>query len=238
MDLRCYIAMTAEEIYTAQVLPPYIAWMACHFSPYGTGITNLPQQLPKESMVILNDRIPPNGHDKQYIADQLNALQCSSYLLDFQRVGSSETEDLTSYLTEQLIGPVGISQPYMHCCNSPVLIDLPPHRKLIDTVAQLPNRELWLEVATDSALVTISESATKIEQNIAFLSEGSYFDDSKLHAKYRIQVNRDCAQFHFLRDTGHLKALMQEAQTLNIKTAVGLYQQLHTEIITDGNPHR
>ena len=74
MGISHYLAMTAEEIATTDILPEHTAYMACHFSPYGTGLTNIPESLPKNAILILNDRIPFCGHDKALIAKQLAQL--------------------------------------------------------------------------------------------------------------------------------------------------------------------
>ena len=46
MAIRPFLAMTAAEIQGTETLPPKTAWMACHFSPYSTGLSNLPKALP------------------------------------------------------------------------------------------------------------------------------------------------------------------------------------------------
>ena len=72
MPIPCYLAMTAAEYARAKELPGRLAWMACHFAPYGTGVVNLPQQLPEGSVLMLNDRIPICGHDPLLVADMLS----------------------------------------------------------------------------------------------------------------------------------------------------------------------
>ena len=57
MAIRTYLAMTASEFAKADPLPPHVAWMACHFSPYDSGLTNLPRKLPTNSLLILNKPI-------------------------------------------------------------------------------------------------------------------------------------------------------------------------------------
>ena len=98
MALPLYLAMTAAEIRENPFLPGNTAYMACHFSPYGTGLSNLPRDLPPESLLILNDRTPIRGHDPQQIRDQLAQamaqFQCLGLLLDFQRAGNDETRAL------------------------------------------------------------------------------------------------------------------------------------------------
>ena len=71
MAIRPFLAMTAAEIRGTETLPPKTAWMACHFSPYSTGLSNLPKALPPGSMVILDDITPIHGHDSETIAAQL-----------------------------------------------------------------------------------------------------------------------------------------------------------------------
>ena len=111
MAIRPFLAMTAAEIRGTETLPPKTAWMACHFSPYSTGLSNLPKALPPGSMVILDDITPIHGHDSETIAAQLrprlDALKCSGVLLDFQRPGYEEAELLAGRLSEALPCPVG-----------------------------------------------------------------------------------------------------------------------------------
>ena len=96
MAIRPFLAMTAAEIRGTETLPPKTAWMACHFSPYSTGLSNLPKDLPPGSMVILDDITPIHGHDAEAIAAQLRPrleeMECSGVLLDFQRPGYEEAE--------------------------------------------------------------------------------------------------------------------------------------------------
>ena len=111
MAIRSFLAMTAAEFATAGTLPEYVAWMACHFSPYGTGLTNLPPTLPPGSLLILNDRIPICGHDPERIAGQLlqtaETTQCTGVLLDFQ-CASEENVRLAEYLISTLSASNGI----------------------------------------------------------------------------------------------------------------------------------
>jgi hypothetical protein len=59
------------EIQNSPHLPERIAWMACHFSAYGKGISNMPTSLPPGAALILNDRMPPFGHDPATVAKEL-----------------------------------------------------------------------------------------------------------------------------------------------------------------------
>lgn len=235
MDLQCYIAMTAEEIRLAKELPTHIAWMACHFSPYGTGITNLPTNIPKDAMIILNDRTPPAGHDRYRISDQLNAIDCSCYLLDFQLPDVRESETLISHLYKNLQKPVAVSECYHYCTSGPVLINIPLHKRLTDVIKQYQDREVWLEAVTDQHAISVCrDGSTEIpfKEN----PENPYFHAHALHCKYQIQLSENNAIFQFKRDLSHVQSLLENAQKNNIKKAVGLYQQLHLNMnkSTDG----
>ena len=77
-----YLALTAGELYGHPKMEEKIAYMACHFSPYGTGLSNLPKWLPENCMLTLNDRTPICGHDPALIAEELTKVierwHCSS----------------------------------------------------------------------------------------------------------------------------------------------------------------
>ena len=89
MAIAPFLAMTAAEMHSCASLPEKVAWMACHFSPYGLGLSNLPKTLPPGSLLMMDDITPPQGHDPDLIAAQLEEcvqkFQCSGVLLDFQR---------------------------------------------------------------------------------------------------------------------------------------------------------
>ena len=88
MSLSCYLAMTEAEIRAAATLPDHLAFMACHFSPYGIGLVNIPQRLPRGSILIVNDRVPVLHHDPQVVLRQLQEvgrqLSLRGILLDFE----------------------------------------------------------------------------------------------------------------------------------------------------------
>ena len=102
MALTRYLAMTAAEIEAEPALPPKIGWMACHFSPYGRGLSNIPGKLPEDSLLLVNDRTPIRGHDPVRVAEELREaigqFRCAGVLLDFQRPGVRETFDMAHHL--------------------------------------------------------------------------------------------------------------------------------------------
>ena len=161
MPIPLYLALTAEEFSALGKKPANIAWMACHFSPYGKGLTNLPPQLPRNSIVILNDRIPWRDHDMQLIGLQLQQLQCGAVLLDLQRPDTPTA--LVSALTA-LPFPVCVGHQFADQSANAVLVPpCPPHIPLEQHLQPWTGLELWLEVSLEqSALRVTAKGAEQI----------------------------------------------------------------------------
>ena len=231
MALPCYLAMTAAEYTGAETLPEQVAWMACHFSCYGLGLSNSPQQLPEGSMVILNDRTPIHGHDPALIVQQLSALledlHPSCFLLDLQRPNVQATADLVNALTDALPCPVGVTEYYARELNCPVFLPPPPlHMPLDVHLAPWKGREIWLEIATEAEMITVTADGAQTESAESAPLEAPVFEDQRLHCCYHTTVKEDRAVFSLLRDKDHLPGLLEAAEALGVTQAVGLYQQL------------
>ena len=226
-----YLDMTAAEIEHSTPLPPNVAWMACHFSPYTRGLSNRPKELPPGAMLILNDITPIHGHDPEEVAAQLGAraeaLECGGVLLDFQRPGSEETAALVQHLPAALPCPVAVSEPYAADLDCPVFLPpVPHHVPLQEYLAPWQGREIWLEMALDSEVITLTPEGAAI----APLPPEEQFDgghwEETLHCHYHIQIEEEQARFTLFRSREDLDALLEEAESLGVTTAVGLYQEL------------
>lgn len=231
MATDMFLAMTGAEIGGSSCLPPKIGWMACHFSPYAVGLSNRPKSLPPGSLLILNDITPIHGHDGEVIAAQLREcvekLKCSAVLLDFQRPDYEESARLAAHLVSALPCPVIISEPYAANLDSPVFLPpVPHHVSLGDWLSPWKGREIWLEAALDGEVITLTESGA----DIAPLPPGDGFEgghrEETLHCHYHIAVSGTEAQFTLRRTKEDLDALLEEAESLGVSSAVGLYQEL------------
>lgn len=227
MAIRTYLAMTASEFAKADPLPPHVAWMACHFSPYGTGLSNLPFCLPPDSLLILNDRIPIQGHDPERIGIQLKntaaALGCSGILLDFQRPNCQETQILADHLVRTLPCPVCVSDLYAKDLDCPVF--LPPcshHVHLENHIEPWKDRDIWLDLARNAEMVTVTScGSSTIPLPLGELPEGSH-EAPTLHAHYFKECVGDSIHFTLWRTQEDLQALCQQAETLGIRNTVML----------------
>lgn len=231
MALNCYLAMTAAEFATVEALPEFPAWMACHFSSYGTGLSNLPASLPKGSIVILNDRMPICGHDPNQISKELNALyelyQPDSFLLDFQRPQNPETAELVKILCRTLNCSVGVTEGYAQALDCPVFLNPPPLSvPLAEYLAPWQNREVWLEAALDSQTICVTPEGCQLQDKAIEKPAAPLFEDTRLHCHYHITLEKSTVRFSLFRVKEDLQALLEEAEKLHVARAVGLYQQL------------
>lgn len=224
MAIELFLAMTAAEFAGNTPLPPKIAWMACHFSPYGTGLSNLPRILPEGAMVILNDRTPICGHDPERIAEQLLELNCSSLLLDFQRTKEPRTAAVVQTILEALPCPVGVSECYAANLDCPIFLPpVPPQLPPEEYLAPWQGREIWLEAALDTVQLAVTPAGCRI--SAADPPETLTHRDSHLFCHYRTDVSPDEIRFTLRRTEADLQALLA-AGNLGIGRAVGLFQEL------------
>lgn len=230
MVLPLYLAMNASEM-SASPPAEHCAWMACHFSSCSSGISNLPEWMPPRSMLILNDRIPCQGHSPDLIAGQvdeaINRLSCESLLLDFQRPENPETEVVIHALLEKLTCPVAISECYATALPCPVfLAPNPPHIPMDAYLAPWKDREIWLEAALCQENVSVTEKGAAFSMQYPTDGlEGGFYDDS-LRCHYHTRIQPDQIQFTLFDTPESLEKKLNHAQSLGISRAVGLYQEL------------
>ena len=229
MAFVLYLAMTAAEFHTDSPLPCPTAWMACHFSPYGTALSNLPSQLPKGSLLILNDRTPVYGHCPERIAQQLMEMaerfECSGILLDFQRPDEPQSQVIATAIAS-LPYPVAVTPQYAEKLDCAVFLPPPPMTTPLKThLTPWQGREIWLEAALEQQSVRVDSAGCKV---IPWDGDSlpCPHTDELLHCTYRIEVHSDHIDFFLRRDEAQLRALLEEGEQLGISRFVGLYQQL------------
>ena len=228
MVLPLYLAQTPLEMAGN---PPAArpAWMACHFSPGGQGLSNLPDTLPEGTMLILDDSTPMDGHNPRRILTQLSAvisrLGCESLLLDFQRPELPGQQELAALLSSALPCPVAVSEDYARELSSPVFLPpVPPDRLLSDHIAPWKGREIWLEAALDGITLCLSESGCSTGPLLDFPREG--LADAHLHCHYTVETEDNSVSFRLWRTRSDLDQLLSAAETQGIAKAIGLWQEL------------
>ena len=231
MGFPLYLAMTAAEIAACDNLPTQLAYMACHFSPYGTGLSNFPDFLPENTLLILNDRTPVCGHDPQLIASQLQQViddfSCCGVLLDLQRPNNPETSAVVDAVVSAIPGKAAVSEDYARNRDCPVFLSPPPLRMpLQQYLAPWSGRDIWLEVAPDAETITITSQGSRTTPLPLFCIPENSFVDVALHCRYQIEMQQAFVNFHIERSGQLLQEMLISAQELGVSRAVGLYQLL------------
>ncbi len=228
MAIARYLAMTAREFYDAPSITQEIAWMACHFSPYSTSLLNLPNQLPQNSLLILNDSTPPGHQDPRIVLEILESVlkknNCIGLLLDFQRPSCHETMRIVQEVIK-LDYPVCVAKDYAENFDCPVFLPpVPLTVPLLEYIEPWLGREIWLDAALSCEKITVTEKGS------TFCPAASIpecpFEDKELHCHYHIATKADSFIFTLHRTKDDLNNLLLEAESLGITTAVGLYQEL------------
>ena len=234
MAMEPILAMTAAEMRNISDIPPRIAWMACHFSPYGLGLSNLPQRLPPGSLLILDDCIPPCRHDPELVAEQLTLcverLECCGILLDFQRAGQEETQVLAKHLASDLPCPVAVSESYGAELDCPVFLPpVPPSVLLEEHLFPWKGREIWLELGTEGETLTLTEDGCTVTPLPCPDLHKNGFTDETLYCHYIMDTNEKAARFTLWRTKEDIHNLLQQAKNCGVTHFVGLYQQWYRE---------
>ena len=224
-----YLAMTAEEMNGCPRLPSEIAWLSCHFSERNKGLSNCPASLPEGAMLVLDDRIPPEHQDPAMILQQLqNALTSTGALgiiADFQRPKNEATLKIVQAL-EVLKCPVIVTPTYAaSTCFGILLPPLPLHISLKDHLAPWKGRRIWLEIANEAELATITE------EGCSFCSAPpprscSPLYNKELNCHYSLSIGENQAQILLHRTKDDLVRLMEQATYFHIDGMIGLYQEL------------
>lgn len=229
MVLPLYLALTAAEFASCSQIPTHTAWMACHFSPYGTGLSNLPPALPSGSMVIVNDRTPIGGHDPAEILCQLKKVNPHLLLLDFQRPEVKAAQQLALYLVDGMDCPVVVSHHYARGLDCPVFLPpVPPDTAISEHIAPWRNRQLWLEVALEGITRTVTEKGCTVSPLPHPPEDG--WEDAALHCHCTITEYKDHVDFHLYRTPEDLRNFLEDAKSHGITCAVGLYQELSGKV--------
>lgn len=226
MPIPIYLAMTSAEFYHCDPIPEKVAWMACHFSPYGTGLSNLPPALPEGSLLILNDRMPPTDHDPALVADTLAQVarqhRCAGILLDLQQPGQTLTTQIAEAVCNAAPCPVAVTEYYCQGLDCAVFLSPPLHIPLAEYLASWQGRDIWLEGAVEDLAYVITQTGCHKEPlpcppaDLPHEAPGAF-------SRYHIVVEAEAVRFSFRRSREDVAQMATQAQA---QCMVGLYQQL------------
>ena len=227
----CYLAMTAAEFQNCSSIPAHPAWMSCHFSPDGPGLTDLPDELPEGAILILDDSIPCHGHSADTVSSVLSQLaarsNCSGLILDFQRSGSNDAAAIAAALAHTLPCTAAVTPEYAKGLPCPVFLPPAPlHMPLVKYLQPWRNREIWLEAALCKETASVGRDKTVFTVDNSFSVPDKGFIHERLCCKYVTEIQEDRILFRLFDTEETLMRKLELAQALGVHRAVGLYQEL------------
>ncbi len=228
MFSHIFLAKTRQEL--TENPSGKTAYLSCRFSPYGKGLINLPTALPPDSLLLLDDSMPPNGHDEQLVVKQLQEIvrrfSVKGVLLDFQNEKTAEAERMAKEILQALPCPVVATKEYAKCLHCPVFLPPPPVNMLLQTYLKpWSGQDIYLEVSPVHSRITVTQEGSSFQalQGTDVLLPHT---DRRLHCHYRIDLSAEKAVFTMMRTGEDLSALAMEALDMGVSAVIGLHQEL------------
>ena len=224
MAIAIHLAMTAAEFSTCAQLPERVAWLACHFSSSGPGLSNIPKSLPAHSLLMVDDSTPFQNHEPEHIIRQLReavcALEAQAVILDFQRPYDKDVQTFVCKLQKELSCPVAAPPEYAQGDSPVFLPPCPLNKPLKNHLAPYHGRSVWLDISPLPAKITVTPRGSHYEvlQDISKLPHW----EANLCCHYNIDIEAERIVFTLDRD---LERWLTEAEKLGVSTAIGLYQE-------------
>lgn len=228
MILPIYLAMTRLQMEKFSTGTEKRAFMSCHFSTSGYGLSNLPGNLPENTMLILDDSTPVNDHDKNLITDTILKFAPECVLLDFQRKPNPEARNMVKELLQALPCPVGVSAEHAEGLTCPVFLPpVPPWIPLQEHLSPWSGRDIWLELSTDAVLAEITQDGTQFHYAENAPEGPPVFHSDTLHCHYCGSEKEDRVEYYLWRTADDCRQLTENAAQYGVKAAVGVYQQFY-----------
>lgn len=226
MFSRVFLAVTGKE--PEPIRPKRTAYMACHFSPGGSGLSNTPRSLPDGSILLLDDSMPVQGHDPETSVQQLNELvskfSVRAVLLDFQRPPTSESNEMASAILQNCGCTVAVTPAYAKKGFPVFLPPPPPNKPLAEYLKPWEKNRVFLELAIEGLEITVTKKGSRFSPVCP--TSALPLADVRLHCHYGVTVFPGKAVFTLCRTREDLAELAQEAEVLGVLGTVGLYQEL------------
>lgn len=226
MGFPQYLAMTAAESALHPVVNHPVARLGCSFGE--KGLAGLPETLPPDSILILDDRVPMTDQPAAEIANvlekTLTRFSCRGLLLDFQRPEVHAQRALAAYLYGRLPVPMAAPPGYAPEGCPLFLPPIPPDTAVETALAPWAGREIWLDTTLAEQTLHLTAAGCTASENLQPGPADGFYDQA-LCCLYRIQQTDDGFLFRLSRDLRCTQALLERAAKLGLTLAIGLWQE-------------
>ncbi len=229
MFSNVYLAVTMREM--EEFLPKKTAFLSCHFSSSGKGLSNVPHSLPKDSLLLVDDSMPVCEHDPGVVVKQLKDLvarfSVKAVLLDFQGEKTAQAENMAQAIINGLPCPVAVTERYARGLGCPVFLSATPADIAVEKhLEKWLKQGVFLEIAPCETRIEVTETGRK-KTPLSFKNpENLPLYNEKLCCHYDVEVFPNRAIFTLGRTKEDLAALAEKALALGALGLVGLYQEL------------
>lgn len=228
MILPIYLAMTPRQLEKSPQFLEKKAYMSCHFSASGQGLSNVPSKLPKDTTLILDDSTPVNCHDLSKILADIKALDPARVLLDMQRPATEESSAIVKGIIENLPCPVGVSIIYAGNYDCPVFVPpIPVWTEPEKYLSTWQGREIWLELSVDAVLAKITEKGTDFFWAEQVPNDLPTFYSEQLYCHYCGREKEDHIDYFLWRTANDCRKLAEHSAKFGVTAAIGLFQQFY-----------
>lgn len=224
-----YLAMTEFDLRRCSTPPAACAWMACHFSSAGEGLSNLPSQLPKHSLLMIDDSIPPQGHNSlliaRQVADTVSRFSLDGVILDFQRPFTPELDCIAHDILKAVSCPCAVSEEYAKNWSGAILLPpIPLHQQISSYLSPHSGRTIYLELERENLSMVLTKEGCTLSPTEKRPQE-PVFTDPKLLCHYSIGLHEESAVFTLERTWDDIFGVLEEGKKYGVIGAVGLYQE-------------
>ena len=224
MAIPMILAMTANEIRQSAPLPPNPAYFGCHFTDHDTWL--LPAELPPGCGLLLDDRKPIPDIDHSALTAGIEALNPSFLIFDLQRPANEGAQGLIKSLTG-LRCPIAMPPQYAKDHRSAVFLPpIPAHIPIEEYFRPWHHREIWLELALDATMITVTTAGSEITALTHATAQPSPHTDSMLHCHYKITTEPNAICFYCYRTREDIQELLRSPLPSNVTHAVAMFQEL------------
>lgn len=222
MGIGPYHLMSPGEIHKFSPSAPVAVLLCC--APFSPGLLIGPSRLPKGSVAVFTDRVTPTFHQSGRIAGELKALMKTLHspalILDW----TGELSPWLEELLKQLCGVQLVLPPHLAGKeDSAVLVPSVVEKSLEDLLAPWNGRQIWLDMVSSAAQLTLTRNGCEVVPWQASIREGDLYDET-LCCQYRVETAQEEARFYLYETQQTRMKKLEKARSLGVAGAIGLWK--------------